>query len=157
MKNLLKGFILSVVLMTANSNTAQNHKNVSVKPLEEAAEIPAYRLINNPDGTSSFEKGSIPSLKHMNTASFWYSNKTEEWEKNAHPAPRKQYVITVKGKIRFKVSDGSTFIIEPGVILLAEDLKGKGHSWDMVDTDVWERLYIPITDNSDDLFEPESK
>jgi hypothetical protein len=157
MKNLLKGFILSVVLMSANSNTAQNHKNVSVKPLEEASEIPAYRLINNPDGTSSFEKGSIPSLKHMNTASFWYSNKTEEWEKNAHPAPRKQYVITVKGKIRFKVSDGSTFIIEPGVILLAEDLKGKGHSWDMVDTDVWERLYIPITDNSEDLFEPESK
>ncbi|MFH6948920.1 hypothetical protein ACHRV6_10530 [Flavobacterium sp. FlaQc-51] len=157
MKNLLKGFILSVVLMSANSNNAQNHKNVSVKPLEEASEIPAYRLINNPDGTSSFEKGSIPSLKHMNTASFWYSNKTEEWEKNAHPAPRKQYVITVKGKIRFKVSDGSTFIIEPGVILLAEDLKGKGHSWDMVDTDVWERLYIPITENSEDLFEPESK
>lgn len=151
MKNLLKAFILSAVLMTASSN-AQNHKKVTAKPLEEAADIPAYRLINKPDGSSSFEKGSIPSLKHMNTASFWYSNKTEEWEKNAHTAPRMQYVITVKGKIKFKVSDGSTFIIEPGVVLLAEDLKGKGHSWDMVDSDVWERLYIPITENSDDLF-----
>jgi len=38
------------------------------------------------------------------------------------------------------------------VVLLAEDLKGQGHSWDMVDSDVWERLYIPITENSDDLF-----
>jgi hypothetical protein len=157
MKNFLKGFILIAVLMSANSNNAQTHKSVTVKLLEEASEIPAYRLINNPDGTSAFEKGTIPSLKHMNTASFWYSNKTEAWEKNAHPAPRKQYVVTVKGKIRFKVSDGSTFIIEPGVVLLAEDLKGKGHSWDMVDSDVWERLYIPITENSDDLFQPEAK
>ncbi|MCV9927510.1 hypothetical protein OIU83_07600 [Flavobacterium sp. LS1R49] len=157
MNNLLKGFILAAVLMSVNNNNAQTHKDVAVKPLQEASEIPAYRLINNPDGTCSFEKGTIPSLKHMNTTTFWYSNKTEEWEKNAHPAPRKQYVITVKGKIKFKVSDGSTFIIEPGVILLAEDLNGKGHSWDMVDSTVWERLYIPITENSDDFFKPESK
>ncbi|MFH6959236.1 hypothetical protein ACHRV1_17725 [Flavobacterium aquidurense] len=157
MKNLVKGFILILAIMSVNSNNAQEHKKVSVKVMEKEPEITAYRLINNPDGTCAFEKGTIPSLKHMNTATFWYSNKTEEWEKNAHPAPRKQYVITVKGKIRFKVSDGSTFIIEPGVVLLAEDLKGKGHSWDMVDSDVWERLYIPITENSDDLFVPESK
>lgn len=157
MKNLLKVFILILALMSVNTNNAQENKKLKVKSLEEASDIPAYRLYNNPDGTCSFEKGTIPSLKHMNTASFWYSNKTEDWEKNAHPAPRKQFVITVKGKIKFKVSDGSTFIIEPGVVLVAEDLKGKGHSWDKVDNDVWERLYIPITENSDDLFEPESK
>lgn len=157
MKNFLKTFILTAFIMSANINSAQDHKKVQVKALEEASDIPAYRLFNNPDGTCSFEKGFIPSLKHMNTASFWYSNKTEEWEKDAHPAPRKQFVITVKGKIKFKVSDGSTFIIEPGVVLVAEDLKGKGHSWDKVDNDVWERLYIPITENSDDLFQPESK
>lgn len=152
MKRFLKGFILVAAIMLVNNSNAQNNKSVVAKPLEEAGSIIAYRLINNPDGSCSFEKGSIPSLKHMNTASCWYSNKTEEWEKNAHPAPRRQYVITVKGKIKFKVSDGSTFVIEPGVVLLAEDLKGKGHSWDMVDTNVWERLYIPITENADDLF-----
>lgn len=126
------------------------------KPPEETSEIPAYRLINNADGSSSFEKGTVPSLKHMNTASFWYSNKTEEWEKNAHPAPRKQYVITVKGKIKFRVSDGSTFIIEPGIILLAEDTKGEGHSWHSMDNTIWERLYIPIIENADDHFKPEN-
>ena len=152
MKKFLNGFILIAALMLANTNNAQSHNQVKVKAMEEESDIPAYRLINKADGSCCFEKGSIPSLKHMNTASFWYSNKTEEWEKNAHPAPRKQYVITVKGKIKCKVSHGSTFIIEPGVVLLAEDLKGKGHSWDMVDSDVWERLYIPITENSDDLF-----
>ncbi|MDV6168225.1 hypothetical protein R1T16_07295 [Flavobacterium sp. DG1-102-2] len=152
MIRLLKGLLVIVTFMLANNGNAQTQKNISAKPLEEAGSIPAIRLINNPDGTCAFEKGYIPSLKHMNTASCWYSNKTEEWEKNAHPAPRRQYVVTVKGKIKFKVSDGSTFVIEPGVVLLAEDLKGKGHSWDMVDTNVWERLYIPITENADDLF-----
>jgi hypothetical protein len=58
--------------------------------------------------------------------------------------------VTVKGKIRFKV-------IEPGVVLLTEDPEGKDHSGDMFDSDVWERLYIPITENSDDLFQPEAK
>ena len=81
----------------------------------------------------------------------------EEWEKNAHPAPRKQYVITLKGKIKFKVSDGSTFIIEPGTILLAEDLKGKGHSWDMVNSKEWERLYVPIAEGADNLFVKNTK
>ncbi|MBV8326885.1 MAG: hypothetical protein JO178_11370 [Chryseobacterium sp.] len=135
----------------------KNHKNVSVTPEESTAFIPAIRLINNPDGSCSFEKGKIPTLKHMNTTTFWMSNKTEEWEKNAHPAPRRQYVITIKGNIRFKVTDGSTFIIKPGVVLLAEDLKGTGHSWDMVKSKEWERLYIPISENADDFFVPDAQ
>ncbi|NJI72647.1 hypothetical protein HCX49_05465 [Sphingobacterium kitahiroshimense] len=114
--------------------------------------MPAIRLINNADGTCTFEKGYIPTLRHASTTTFWSSNKTEDWEKNAHPAPRRQYVVTLKGNIRFKVSDGSTFLIKPGVILLAEDLKGKGHSWEMVHSKSWERLYIPIQDGADDLF-----
>lgn len=93
--------------------------------------IEAIRLINDNDGNSFFEKGRIPVLKPIKTTSFWISNKTEEWEKSEHRAPRKQYVVTLEGKIRFKVSDGSTFIIEPGIILLAEDVEGKGHSWEM--------------------------
>ncbi|PZU83700.1 MAG: hypothetical protein DI529_12270 [Chryseobacterium sp.] len=119
--------------------------------------MPAIRLISNPDGTSSFEKGTIPTLKHMNTTTFWVNNKTEEWEKNTHKAPRRQYVITLKGKIKFKVSDGSTFIIEPGTILLAEDTTGVGHSWDMVKSKEWERLYVPITENADDFFVADKK
>ena len=63
-----------------------------------------------------------------------------------------KYVITIKGNIRFKVTDGSTFMIKPGVVLLAEDLKGTGHSWDMVKSKEWERLYIPISENADDFF-----
>ncbi|SEM59190.1 hypothetical protein SAMN05421856_104361 [Chryseobacterium taichungense] len=117
--------------------------------------IAAIRLINNPDGNSAFEMGRIPVLKPIKTTSFWISNKTEEWEKAEHPAPRKQFVVTLKGKIRFKVSDGSTFIIEPGIILLAEDVEGKGHSWELEEGEKWERLYIPVDDNDESGFIPD--
>lgn len=119
--------------------------------------IEAIRLINAPDGSSFFEKGKIPVLKPINATSFWISNTTEEWEKSEHTAPRKQFVITLKGKIRFKVTDGSTFIIKPGVILLAEDVEGKGHSWELDEGEKWERLYIPIADNGESLFIPDPK
>ncbi|WP_312389575.1 hypothetical protein [Chryseobacterium sp.] len=154
MKNFIKGFSLVLALSTVGFMNGQNkdHKKVSVKVEESTEFIPAVRLINNPDGSCAFEKGKIPTLKHMNTTTFWMSNKTEEWEKNAHPAPRRQYVITIKGNIKFKVTDGSTFIIKPGTVLLAEDLKGKGHSWDMVKSKEWERLYIPIAEDADDFF-----
>ena len=117
--------------------------------------IPAIRLFSKEDGSSSFERGSIPTLKPMNTTTFWVSNKTEDWEKSKHPAPRKQYVITIRGKLNFKVSDGSTFIIEPGIILLAEDVKGEGHSWEMMDPNGWERLYLPISEGAEDYFTKE--
>lgn len=117
--------------------------------------VPAIRLFSKEDGSSSFERGTIPTLKPMNVPAFWVSNKTEDWEKNTHPAPRKQYVITTKGKIKFKVSDGSAFVIEPGIVLLAEDTTGEGHSWEMVDSAGWERLYLPISDDAADYFTKE--
>lgn len=129
--------------------------DVNEKLNEVENTIPAIRLFNNEDGSSTFERGTIPTLKPMNTTTFWISNTTEEWQKNTHPAPRRQYVVTTQGKLRFKVSDGSTFILEPGIILLAEDTKGEGHSWQMVDSEKWERLYIPISEDAEDYFTKE--
>lgn len=126
-----------------------------VSPYGGTDSMPAIRLFSTENGLCSFERGTIPTLKPMNTTTFWVSNKTEEWEKSKHPAPRKQYVITTKGKIKFKVSDGSTFIIEPGIILLAEDTIGEGHSWEMLYSDGWERLYMPISEGAEDYFTKE--
>lgn len=64
--------------------------------------IAAIRLKSNSDGSSTFEKGKLPSLQEISVSSFWISRQTEDWEKNTHPAPRRQYVVTLKGKIRFK-------------------------------------------------------
>ncbi|WES91240.1 hypothetical protein [Dickeya fangzhongdai] len=128
----------------------------SLMPLKGIAEtstqpsrIPAIKLITTPDNHSAYLKGSIPALDKIPAQNFWINNSVEEWEKNTHPAPRKQYVITLKGKLKFKVSDGSTFILSPGTVLLAEDTNGEGHSWERIDGDEWVRIYIPMTDNND--------
>jgi len=118
--------------------------------------IEAVRLKSNSDGSSTFEKGKLPSLQAISVSSFWISRQTEDWEKNTHPAPRRQYVITLKGKVRFKVSDGSTFLLEPGIILLAEDTEGVGHSWEIEEGEKWERIYIPMDENSENLFVSDS-
>ncbi|WP_029298117.1 cupin domain-containing protein [Chryseobacterium hispalense] len=124
--------------------------------MDETSEfIAAIKLISTPEGNSDFETGRIPVLKPIKTTSFWISNITEEWEKSEHPAPRKQFVVTLKGRIRFKVSDGSVFIIEPGIILLAEDVEGKGHSWELIEGEKWERLYIPVANSDESLFIPD--
>jgi len=124
---------------------------------EDPGFIVAVRLLNNPDGSCTFETGRIPVLKDIVTTSFRFSNTTEEWEKSEHPAPRKQFVVTLQGKIRFKVSDGSTFVIQPGIILLAEDVEGKGHSWELEEGEKWERLYMPVADNGESFFIPDPK
>jgi hypothetical protein len=44
-----------------------------------------------------------------------------------HPAPRRQYVVTLSGSWEIECSDGSKRTFKPGDVMLAEDLTGKGH------------------------------
>lgn len=160
MKNLIKLTAAIVVFLGFQqlSMAQENKANKETVHVKESVEyIPAVRLISKPDGKSSFEVGKIETFKHADVQTFWLSSKTEKWEMNRHVAPRMQYVVTLKGKLKFKVSDGSTFILKPGVVLLAEDLTGEGHSWEMVKGKTWERLYIPLKEGAHDLFIPDSK
>ena len=84
----------------------------------------AFRLINTTDNRCAFEEGTVPELTHVKVSHFFAQTNIEEYQKDAHPAPRYQYVVTLKGKLKFTVSDGSSFIIEPGILLIANDIKG---------------------------------
>ncbi|WP_022822630.1 hypothetical protein [Hymenobacter norwichensis] len=111
---------------------------------KEQQYIKAIQLINTPDGRCTFEVGKLPVQAHI--AATYFFGKTEvSNEHKPHPAPRAQFVVTLKGKLRFTVSSGDTFILEPGIILLAEDTQGPGHSWELLEGETWERLYIPFT------------
>jgi hypothetical protein len=110
----------------------------------------AFKLINIQDGLCSFEEGSIPLNTAIDATHFFAQIQTDPYQLAAHPAPRYQFVITLKGKLKFTVSNGSSFILEPGIILVAKDLHGKGHTWEMTEGNEWHRLYIvPHTDAED--------
>ena len=44
-----------------------------------------------------------------------------------HCAPRRQYSISLAGRAEIEVGDGTVARIEPGDVVLAEDLTGRGH------------------------------
>ncbi|AIA71274.1 putative exported protein [Pectobacterium atrosepticum SCRI1043] len=135
----LAGLLVSITTYSATSPS----------PHTEETRIPAIKLINTPDNHSAFVTGSVPALEKITAQKFWLSNSTEAWEMNVHAAPRKQYVITLKGTLKFRVSDGSTFLLSPGTVLIAADTQGEGHSWEMVEGTEWVRIYIPIVEDND--------
>jgi len=114
--------------------------------------LKAVRLINIEDGKCDFETGKIPIRQHINANYFFAQTDVSTLEKIPHPAPRRQFVITLKGKLQFTVTNGNTFILEPGIVLIAADILGEGHTWEVVDGNEWERIYIPLEDDADDCF-----
>lgn len=114
--------------------------------------IKAIRLYNLPDGSCTFEEGFLPNATTIENKGFFAQTHIEAYQRVAHPAPRRQYVVTLSGTLRFEVTNGDTFIIRPGVLLLAEDVLGPGHTWRLTDGDAWHRLYIPVPENTDSHF-----
>ncbi|MCZ2082966.1 MULTISPECIES: hypothetical protein [unclassified Kaistella] len=89
----------------------------------------------------------------IKSTEFWFAIKIDSWQIGTHIAPRKQFVITLSGKLKFTTSDGLSFIVEPGIVLLAEDINGEGHTWEMIEGhENWHRIYIPIIDESEVYF-----
>ncbi|SFE73825.1 hypothetical protein SAMN03003324_01278 [Pedobacter antarcticus] len=126
----------------------KSHNDVN----DEMKYIKAVRLYNTPDGGCDFEIGKIPTVTPMDVTTFWVQNHVDKYEKAAHPAPRRQYVVTLKGSLEFKVTNGKAFLIEPGIILIAEDTTGQGHTWELIKGETWERLYIPLAANAENHF-----
>ena len=49
------------------------------------------------------------------------------WSDDGHTAPRKQWVMVLRGEIEFETSDGEIRRLVPGMVILAEDTTGRGH------------------------------
>jgi len=60
-----------------------------------------------------------------------------------HPAPRRQFVITLSGNAEIEASDGEVRRVGPGSIMLADDTTGKGHITRVVGEA--ERIYLFVT------------
>ncbi len=116
-------------------------------PMEtvEETHIKAVWLYNLPNGGCTFKTGTIPNRITLEVNGFFAQTHIDDYQKTSHPAPRKQYVVTLAGKLEFTVTNGDTFIVEPGVILIAEDTHGHGHTWRLTEGDTWQRLYLPFT------------
>jgi len=112
----------------------------------------AFRIQNDAFGKSYFEEGLLPEHFNLKSDHFFIATGIEDYQKARHTAPRYQYVVTLKGKLEFTTSDSKSFILEPGVILIAKDTEGEGHSWKLLEGDEWHRIYIVPNQDDDDGF-----
>jgi hypothetical protein len=65
-----------------------------------------------------------------------------------HPAPRRQFVVTLIGAVEIETGDGSTRRMGPGDVLLADDTYGQGHISREIDGPRIS-LFLPLAEDID--------
>lgn len=63
-----------------------------------------------------------------------------------HCAPRRQYSISLSGIAEIEVGDGTVVRVEPGDVVLAEDLTGRGHVTRVVGGEPRFYAIVPLMD-----------
>jgi hypothetical protein len=117
--------------------------------------IMVTRIFTGPDGQTHDEQidvtlapggagGDLSEMLKVNGLQFRRQapNYFQDW----HPAPRRQYVITLSGRGEIELVGGKKIPLNPGHILLAEDVTGKGHISRGVGAEDRISLFIPLPD-----------
>jgi hypothetical protein len=91
-----------------------------------------------PNGTDPFKLKTNAGLEIRRAA----PGRVVDW----HPAPRRQYVLTLSGRGEVELEDGTKIPLGPGSIDLAEDLTGKGHITRVIGNEPRITLAIPVAE-----------
>ncbi len=113
------------------------------------------RIYSGDDGQSHFEdvefdlddygaRGRISAL--WNGPGAMFREVDGDYNYDYHNAPRRQFVVNLTGSVDIEVGDGTVRRMEPGSILLAEDLTGQGHISRSVNNEPRTCIFIPLED-----------
>ena len=91
-----------------------------------------FRLFTNGDGKSQVEGLDLSSHPELTEATGTQNIFFREWAPGHfidwHPAPRRQYIISLSGLVEVGLEDGTTHRFLPGDARLVEDTTGKVHT-----------------------------
>jgi hypothetical protein len=108
------------------------------------------RLYTGPDGQTHIEQMSLDShpdlAKLQKAVGIQFRAAAPGNFIDWHPAPRRQFVITISGEVEIGLADGSVHRFGAGHVNLAEDLTGKGHTTRVVGNVPRVTATIPLTD-----------
>jgi hypothetical protein len=65
-----------------------------------------------------------------------------------HPAPRRQLVFLICGRVEYECGDGSTRELRAGDVLFADDLTGQGHRARVLDSPRLQ-IFVPVPNDVD--------
>ena len=110
------------------------------------------RLYTGTDNESHFEDIEIglTSTGHMRASelqpahSITFRSARSDHFSNYHPAPNRQYVITLSGQVEIETGDGTIRRFGPGDVMLAEDTTGRGHITRVIGGQPRHYVFIPL-------------
>jgi hypothetical protein len=119
--------------------------------------IKVTRIYTGSDGKTKAEEYEIP-LKAQDrgtdlsptvaVTSLQFRRTNQDYYLDWHPAPRRQYVVTLSGESEIELEGGKKIRLGPGHILLAEDTTGKGHISRAAGSKDRISLVIPLADSA---------
>jgi hypothetical protein len=87
---------------------------------------------------------NIPGLQQspaVKVSSAYFARFVPDFFEDWHNAHARRYVITLTGRGEVEIGSGQKITLEPGRVLLAEDLTGKGHITRALTPD-WTALFV---------------
>jgi hypothetical protein len=151
MKQLIFGVLLACALVGWSARTDHD----VVVAADGRTPVVVTRIFTGPDGQTHAEEipvkltgtggsGELSEMVHVTGLQFRRQapNYFQDW----HPAPRRQYVITVSGRGEIELVGGRKISLGPGHILLAEDVTGKGHISRGVGSEDRVSLFLPLAE-----------
>jgi hypothetical protein len=145
MRNLGLSLILILLFAGAsNSGIGQEH-----------APIAMMRLYTGADGMSHFERvpvkfSSVPGSPstaqsdEFSTAKAYVVRGAPGFFEDWHNADVRRYVVTISGRAEIEVAGDQKFVAQPGDLVLAEDLTGKGHRFRVLGDSDWVALFVDM-------------
>ncbi len=111
------------------------------------------RIYTGDDGESHFEDVEISLAddgfggvisEPVKAKSVMFRETGGQYNLDYHNAPRRQYVVNLRGSVEIETGLGEKRVLGPGDILLAEDTTGRGHISRAVEGEKRECLFIPL-------------
>ena len=121
------------------------------------APVKVTRLYTGPDGKTHVEEYEVPLKPQgrgtelsdaVGVKDLQFRRTNQDYNLDWHPAPRRQFVVTLSGESEIELDGGRKLRLGPGHILLAEDTTGQGHISRAVGTDDRISLFITLGDNA---------
>jgi hypothetical protein len=156
MKNLLIGILaLGWIPTLAITGIAQSKPPTVLAP--GRTPIKVTRLYTGPDGKTKVEEFEIP-LKPQGRGTdistvvpatgVQFRRTNQDYNLDWHPAPARQFVVTLSGESEIELEGGKKLRLGPGHILLAEDTTGQGHISRALGGAERLSLFIPLADGA---------
>lgn len=121
------------------------------------APVKITRLYTGSDGKTKVEEFQVP-LKSQDRGTdlsqpvavteVQFRRTNQDYFLDWHPAPRRQFVVTLSGEGEVELEGGKKIRLGPGHILLVEDTTGQGHISRAVGTKDRISLFIPLADGA---------